>query len=97
MSYRERILGLFLHKARLRQLKNKVIQYYARVFQREKKRERKEDEGKKKELVGLFPNKQPLAHSLSKHHCDGCGRPEQSLPPGPQSRYVLDLTLPRII
>lgn len=54
MSYRERILGLFLHKARLRQLKSKVIQYYARVFQREKKRERKEDEGEKKKSWSVF-------------------------------------------
>lgn len=52
---------------------------------------------KKKELVSLFPNKQPLAHSLSKHHCDGHGGPEQSLPPGPRSRYALGLTLPRIM
>lgn len=46
MSYRERTLRLFLHKARLRQLKNKVIQYYARVFKRaKKKREREEGQG----------------------------------------------------
>lgn len=61
MSYRERILGLFLHKARLRQFKNKVIQYYARVFKRVK---RKRGRRGKKKLVSLFPNKQPLAHTL---------------------------------
>ena len=53
MSYRERILGLFLHKARLRQLKNKVIQYYARVFKREK-RERGRRMGEKKKSWSVF-------------------------------------------
>lgn len=65
MSYRERTLRLFLHKARLRQLKNKVIQYYARVFKRAKKKEReRKDKGEEKYLVSLFPNKQPVAHSV---------------------------------
>lgn len=96
VSYRERILRLFLHKARLRQLENKVIQYYARVFKRGEERERGEGGGEKSWLVFFQTNN--LEHTLSKHRHDCLSLRGRACPPFPRAdRYTLGLTLPRIM